>query len=123
MNLALSELLKALDVLRFVPYKNLANLITVLTIYLGAALCYVSGGSQITLAATIFSLGLLVWLCALLTMLHSIHKLDVQPLQELWQEVKHKDDFIAAIHTHLERMEQRLLGTVVEPATSRPLAG
>jgi hypothetical protein len=111
-NFALTELLKALDVLRFVPYKNLANLITVITIYMGAALCYLGGGSPVGLAGVIFGLGLLVWLCSLVTMLRAIRRLDVEPLRELWQELKDKDELLAAIHAHLERMEQRVLGTV-----------
>ncbi|MCB1705274.1 MAG: hypothetical protein KDI17_10445 [Halioglobus sp.] len=120
--LALTELLKALDVLRFVPYKEVANMATVVTIYLGAALCYLSGGSQLTLAAAIFSLSLFVWVCALAAMLRAIHKLDVQPLQELWREAKNRDEFVAAIHTHLDRMERRLLGTVTAPPVNTPLA-
>jgi len=43
--LALSELLKAVDILRFVPHENIANFVTVITIYVGAALCYLAGAS------------------------------------------------------------------------------
>lgn len=42
---ALSMLLKSLNVLRFIPYRDIANLVTVITIYAGGAFCYLAGTS------------------------------------------------------------------------------
>ena len=107
--LALSELLKAVDILRFVPHENIANFVTVITIYIGAALCYLAGASPAAMYGCILGLGFLVWAVGLFVMRRSLRKIDVEPLREFWHELKNKDELLANINRHLERMEKALL--------------
>jgi hypothetical protein len=106
---ALSMLLKSLNVLRFVPYREIANLATVITIYAGGALCYLAGSSPATLYGCIIGLSVLVWIIGLFALHRSCRKIDVEPLRELWHELKNKDELLETIHGHVERMEKLLV--------------
>ena len=110
---ALSQLLKSLDVLRFVPYRDLANLATVITIYAGAAICYLTQCTPAMLYGWIIGLSAVVWLLGLFALHQSCRKIDVEPLRELWQELKDKDALLASINEHAVRMEKMLMATVV----------
>jgi hypothetical protein len=109
---ALSELLKATDFIRFVPHKHIADLVTVITIYVGAALCHLAGVSPAMLYAGILGLGVLVWAAGLFVLRRSVLSVDVEPLREFWQELKTKDDLLANVNRHLERMEKVLSSAV-----------
>ncbi len=109
---ALSQLLKSIDVLRFVPYRDIANLTTVITIYAGAAICYLTLCTPAMLYGWIIGLSAVVWLLGLLALHQSCRKIDVQPLHELWHELKDKDALLATINEHAVRMEKVLVATV-----------
>jgi hypothetical protein len=109
---ALSELLKATDVIRFVPHKHVADLVTVITIYVGAALCHLAGASPATLYACILALGVLVWAVGLVVLGRSVRSVDVEPLRELWHELRTNDELLANVGRHLERMEKALSSAV-----------
>jgi hypothetical protein len=109
---ALSELLKATDVIRVVPHKHVADLVTVITIYVGAALCHLAGASPVTLYACILALGVLVWAVGLVVLRRSVSRVDVGPLRELWHELRTNDELLANVGRHLERMEKALSSAV-----------
>ena len=106
---ALSMLLKSLNVLRFIPYRDIANLVTVITIYAGGAFCYLAGTSPAILYGCIFGLSVLVWIIGLFVLHRSCRKIDVEPLRELWHELKNKDELLETINSHVERMEKLLV--------------
>ncbi|MGB5726321.1 MAG: hypothetical protein WBM52_03825 [Thiogranum sp.] len=106
---ALSMLLKSLNVLRFIPYRDIANLVTVITIYAGGAFCYLAGTSPAILYGCIFGLSVLVWIIGLFVLHRSRRKIDVEPLRELWHELKNKDELLETINSHVERMEKLLV--------------
>jgi hypothetical protein len=109
---AFSELLKAVDILRFVPYQNLANLLTVISIYVGAAVIYVLDGSVIELAGCIVGLSLLAWVSGLLSLHLALRRIDVEPLRGLWHQLRDQDELLAAVNSHFERMESLLRNAV-----------
>jgi len=109
---ALSQLLKSIDVLRFVPYRDIANLTTVITIYAGAAICYLTECTPAMFYGWIIGLSVVVWLLGLFALQRSCRKIDVEPLHELWHELKDKDALLAMINEHLARMEKILIATV-----------
>jgi hypothetical protein len=106
---ALSMLLKSLNVLRFIPYRDIANLVTVITIYAGGALCYLAGTSPAILYGGIMGLSVLFWIIGLFALHRSCRKIDVEPLRELWHELKNKDELLETINSHVERMEKLLV--------------
>ena len=80
LSFALTQLFKLFDLVRFIPYRTIANLVTVVAIYTGAAVYYFIDGSPPVLYGIILSFSLLVWLIGQ-TVLHRVsRKLDVQPL-------------------------------------------
>ena len=106
---ALSRLLKSLNVLRFIPYRDIANLVTVITIYAGGALGHLAGISPAMLYGGIMGLSVLVWIIGLFALHRSCRKVDVEPLRELWQELKNKDELLETINSHAERIEKLLV--------------
>jgi len=109
---AFAELLKSMDVLRFLPYKNLANLLTVITIYVGAAIVYLLDGSVTHLVLSICGLSLLAWLGGLLGLHRALRRIDVEPLRGLWHQLRDQDELLAAVNSHFERMESLLRNAV-----------
>jgi hypothetical protein len=109
---ALSQLLKSLNVLRFVPYRDIANLTTVITIYAGAVICYLTQSTPAMLYGWIIGLSAVVWLLGLSVLQHSCRKIDVEPLHELWHELRDKDALLATINEHAVRMERILMTSV-----------
>jgi len=116
--IALSQLLKAVDVLRFLPHENIANFVTVIAIYAGAAVCYWAGASPAVLCLCIFGLSVFFWAAALIFLRRSLRKIDVKPLRELWHELKNRDELFADIGRHFERMEKTLLANLARRETS-----
>jgi hypothetical protein len=84
----------------------------VITIYVGAALCYLAGASPAAMYGCILGLGFLGWAVGLFFMRRSLRKIDVEPLREFWHELKNQDELLANINRHLERMEKALLSNV-----------
>ena len=109
LSFALGQLMKALDVMRFIPSKNIANLVTILTIYLGAAIIYFTSGSPALLYGIIFSLSLIIWLGGWYVLHRTGRKIDVEPLKNAWEQLKNNEELLANINEHFERIEKMVL--------------
>jgi hypothetical protein len=109
LSFALGQLMKAMDVMSFIPSKNIANLVTVLTIYLGAAILYFTSGSLPLLYGTIFVLSLIIWLGGWLALRRTSQKIDVEPLKNAWEQLKNNEELLANINEHFERIEKMVL--------------
>ena len=109
---ALARILKSLNVLRFVPYRDIANMVTVIAIYVGCALCYLTAASAAMLYGCILGLSLCGWIGGLFALHRSCRAIDVEPLRELWHELKNKDELLATINEHAGRMEKLLMAQV-----------
>ena len=110
LSFALSWLIKAIDIMRFLPSKDIANLVTILTIYLGAVFVYFTGQSPATLYMFIFALSLIVWLICLLVLRYYCQKINVIPLKEAWEEFINNEEFRGQINKHLETIERLIQG-------------
>jgi hypothetical protein len=104
LSFALAQLMKAIDVMRFIPSKNIANLVTILTIYLGAAAIYFTSNSPALLYGIIFSLSLIIWLGGWYVLHRTCRKIDVEPLKEAWEQLKNNEELLAHINQHFERI-------------------
>jgi hypothetical protein len=109
LSFALGQLMKALDVMRFIPSKNIANLVTILTIYIGAAILYFTPGSPPLLYGIIFALSLIIWLGGWFTLHRTSRKIDVEPLKNAWEQLKSNEELLANINEHFERIEKMVL--------------
>ena len=109
LSFALSQLMKALDIMRFIPSKNIANLVTILTIYLGAAIIYFTSGSPALLYGIIFLLSLIIWLGGWYALHRTGRKIDVEPLKNAWEQLKNNEELLANINEHFERIEKMVL--------------
>jgi hypothetical protein len=106
LSFALAQLMKAIDVMRFIPSKNIANLVTILTIYLGAAVIYFTFNSPALLYGTIFSLSLSIWLGGWYALHRTGRKIDVESLKEAWGQLKNNEELLTHINQHFERIEK-----------------
>ena len=109
LSFALGQLMKALDIMRFIPSKNIANLVTILTIYLGAAIIYFTINSPALLYGTIFTLSLIIWLGGWFALHRTSRKIDVEPLKNAWEQLKNNEELLANINEHFERIEKMVL--------------
>ena len=109
LSFALGQLMKALDVMRFIPSKNIANLVTILTIYIGAAVIYFTFNSVALLYGIIFSLSLIIWLGGWLALHRTCRKIDVEPLKNAWEQLKNNEELLANINEHFEKIEEMVL--------------
>jgi hypothetical protein len=106
LSFALSRLLKAVDIMRFIPSKDIANLVTIVTIYLGAVVVYFTSQSPAGLYITIFSFSLIVWLACLFVLHSYCQKIDVKPLKNAWEKLINNEELVGQISSHLERIER-----------------
>jgi len=109
LSFALGQLMKAMDVMRFIPSKNIANLVTILTIYIGAAILYFTPGTPPLLYGIIFALSLIIWLGGWLALHRTSRKIDVVPLKNAWEQLKDNEELLANINQHFERIEHMVL--------------
>ena len=109
LSFALGQLMKALDVMRFIPSKNIANLVTILTIYIGAAVLYFTPGSPPLLYGIIFALSLFIWLGGWFALRRTSRKIDVEPLKNAWEQLKNDEELLAQINEHFVRIEKMVL--------------
>ncbi|WP_041277978.1 hypothetical protein [Desulfotalea psychrophila] len=109
LSFALGQLMTALDIMRFIPSKNIANLVTVLTIYLAAAVIYFTSGSPALLYGIIFLLSLIIWLGGWYALHRSSRKIDVKPLKNAWEQLKDNEELLANINKHFEKIEEMVL--------------
>ena len=106
LSFALSRLMKTIDIMRFIPSKDIANLTTVITIYLGAVFVYFTGQSPASLYLVILSLSFLVWLVCLLVLQSYCKKIDVKPLKKAWEHLINNVELHDQINRHFERIEK-----------------
>ena len=127
LSFALGQLMKAMDVMRFIPSKNIANLVTILTIYTGAAVLYFTSGSPPLLYGIIFALSLIIWLGGWFALHRTSRKIDVEPLKNAWEQLKSNEELLANINDHFERIEKMVLSRtsllVNEEDTAEPEKG
>ena len=103
---ALSRLMKAIDVMRFIPSKDIANLVTIVTIYLGAVFVYFTDQSPARLYLSILSLSLIIWLVCLCVLHHYCKKIDVKPLKKAWEQFINNEELRAHINRNFARIEE-----------------
>lgn len=106
LSFALSRLIKAIDIMRFIPSKDIANLITIITIYLGAVFVYFTDQSPAKLYMFIFALSLIVWLICLLVLRSYCQKINVMPLKKAWEQLINNEELRGQINRHLEIIER-----------------
>ena len=102
---ALSQLMTALDVMRFIPVRKIASLLTILTIYIGSVVSYFTFNSPAVLYGTIFSLSFIIWLIGLFVLHRSCRKFDERSLKEAWSQLKNNEELVAKINSYFERIE------------------
>ncbi len=108
LSFSLAQLMKAIDVMRFIPSKNIANLVTILTIYFSGAVLYFTSGSPALLYGIIFSLSLIIWLIGLFILHRTSRKIDMEPLKNIWEQLKNNDELLMHINLHIERVEKMI---------------
>ena len=106
LSFALGQLMKAIDVMRFIPSKDIANLVTILTIYLSGVVIYFTSNSPALLYGAIFSLSLIIWLVGLYVLHRASRKIDVEPLKVIWEQLKNNEELLMHINQHFERVEK-----------------
>ena len=108
LSFSLAQLMKAIDVMRFIPSKNIANLVTILTIYFSGAVLYFTSGSPALLYGIIFSLSLIIWLIGLFILHRTSRKIDMDPLRNIWDQLKNNEELLMHINQHIERVEKMI---------------
>ncbi len=108
LSFSLAQLMKAIDVMRFIPSKNIANLVTILTIYFSGAVLYFTSSSPALLYGIIFSLSLIIWLIGLFILHRTSRKIDMEPLKNIWEQLKNNDELLMHINLHIERVEKMI---------------
>ena len=98
--------MKAIDIVHIIPSANIANLVTIVTIYLGAAASYFTASSPAMLYGCILLLSLFIWLVGLFMLHRTCKKIDVEPLKEAWEQLKTNDELIGYINGLFERIEK-----------------
>ncbi len=106
LSFALSRLLKTIDIMRFIPSKDIANMVTIITIYLGAVIVYFTVQSPARLYITILSLSLIIWLVCLFVLHRYCQKIDVKPIKKAWEQLISNDELIGQINKHFETIEK-----------------
>jgi hypothetical protein len=92
--------------MRFIPSKNMADLTTILVIYLGTVVMYFSHNSPALLYSTILLLSLSVWLVGLFFLHKEIQKINMEPLKIMWDQLKNNDQLLSDISSHFVRLEK-----------------
>jgi hypothetical protein len=105
LSFALSRLLKAIDIMRFIPSKDIANLVTIVTIYMGAVIVYFTYASPARLYLSILSLSFIIWLVCMCVLHHYCQKIDVKPLKKAWEQLINNEELLGQINRHFARIE------------------
>jgi len=112
LSFVLSRLMNAVDIMRFIPAKNIANLVTILAIYGGAVVLYFASGTLSLLYGTIFAISLFIWLAGMLVLKRTSRKVDVAYLKMTWDNLKFNEELLMHINQQFERIER-----LVKPET------
>ena len=112
---ALSQLLSLIKIVHFIPHEKIANLVTVIVIYLGAAIFYFTSSSPATLYLSIILISLIVWFVSLILLHRAYRKIDTQPLRDLWMQFKNEDELLSLINRHFKRLEEILISLRFNP--------
>lgn len=105
----LSRLMKALDIMRFIPARNIANLVTIIAIYGGAVIFYFASGTLPLLYGTIFFISLFIWLTGILIVKRTSSKVDVVHLKMAWDNLKRNEELLMHINQQFERIERLVM--------------
>lgn len=97
-------------------YLRELNPVTLLLLFIACALPiwawnqrYLAGTSPAMLYGGIIGLSVLVWMIGLFALHRSCRRIDVEPLRELWHELKNKDELLETINSHAVRIEKLLV--------------
>ena len=102
--------------MHFIPHEKIANLVTVIVIYLGAAIFYFTSSSPATLYLNIILISLIVWFVSLILLHRAYRKIATQPLRDLWTQFKNEDELLSLINCHFKRLEEILISLWFNPA-------
>ena len=106
LSFALSRIMKPIDIMRFIPSRDIANFVTILTIYLGGVIVYFSSTSSVVLYLSIFSLSFAVWLICLCLLHNYCNKIDVRPIKKVWEQFINNEELFGQVNSLFERIEK-----------------
>lgn len=119
LSFALRQIFRLADVIRFVPYQKIGNLVTVISIYLSCAIYYFLKSSPAVLFLLALAMGIVLWLIGLYALHALCRKIDAEPLRALWHKVREHDEIAGEINRQFKRMEE-ILRTLKRPSQSSP---
>jgi hypothetical protein len=119
LSFALRQIFKLVDVIRFVPYQKIGNLVTVISIYVSAAIYYFLNSSPAVLFLLALAMGIVLWSIGLYASHALCRKIDAEPLRALWHKVREHDEIAHEINRQFKRMEE-ILRNLKQPNQSSP---
>ena len=108
LSFVLSRLIKTIDVMRFIPSKDIANLVTIVTIYLCAAFAYLTPQSPANLYLSIMCLSLAVWLVSLGVLQWYCRKIDIRPLKNSWEQLVGNKELLEQVKKYFEIIKEHI---------------
>ena len=119
LSFALRQIFRLADVVRFVPYQKIGNLVTVISIYLSCGIYYFLKSSPAVLFLLALAMGIVLWLSGLYALHAACRKIDAEPLRALWHKVREHDEIAGEINRQFKRMEE-ILRTLKRSGPSSP---
>lgn len=104
--LALTQLMKVIDIMRLIPSKNIANLVTIIAIYISVVVTYFTSGSPALLYGIVFFLCFIAWFIGLFVLHLASRKIDEKSLKFAWHQLKNNEEFMRHIDQKIEKIEQ-----------------
>ena len=108
LSFALRQIFRLTDVIRFVPYQKIGNLVTVISIYVSCGIYYFIKSSPAVLFILALAIGILSWLIGLYALHALCRKTDAEPLRAFWQQIRDNDEIAHEINNQFKRMEEIL---------------
>ena len=108
LSFALRQIFRLADVIRFVPYQKIGNLVTVISIYVSCGIYYFLKSSPAVLFLLALVMGIVLWLSGLYALHAACRKIDAEPLRALWHKVREHDEIAGEINRQFKRMEEIL---------------
>ena len=119
LSFALRQIFRLTDVIRFVPYQKIGNLVTVISIYVSCGIYYFLKSSPAALFLLALAMGIVLWLIGL-ALLHAFcRRIDAESLQALWHKVREHDEIAGEINRQFKRIEE-ILRTLKRPSQGSP---
>lgn len=119
LSFALRKIFSLMDVIRFVPYQKIGNLVTVISIYVSCGIYYFLSSSPAVLLLLALAMGILFWLTGLYALHAACRKIDAEQLRALWHKVREHDEIAGEINRQFKRLEE-ILHTLKRPNRSSP---